>query len=419
MKWLNSGKAGKKTPGGGYDPSANFPDVAALTPYPNLQTLPDGSEVPDTPASTFQRTSASLLDPKKFADLEGQKAYQPTIDALTGQQNRLQAGIGQANSMLDTAYGSAADASARGAQTVANSNAQANQSLTDLAARLAQVAGGDPTAAAAVGQASADTQTANTRLAGVAAQSQSDQAAAAQRDLGTAKLAYKSSTDSGIADLAQKVAAAKLGGSQDQGKAIEEALGFNSSQRTAALNRDVSSLEARTAAALAGPQITAGKLGNVVTRAGLVANKNTSAINDWKNVSDANRQNFTDKLTQILGKTQATQAAQLLDQGKKPVAELALVSPQAYAGLEADLDAHYNSKGGPIENPAATFRDVAKALHAESPDSSPAAIKALATRYVSNQLAAWNREQGAIQAKSGKTWKQQPDGSFALVKVKK
>jgi hypothetical protein len=414
-RYLKSGKGGKPPADGGFDPTKDFPGAPALTAYPNLQTLPDGSEIPDTPADTFKRTSASLLDPRAYAKLEGSAAYQPTIDALTGQQRRLGSGISQANSMLDSAYGGAADAAYKGAQTVKDSNAQANQSLTDLAARLAQVAGGDPTAAAAVGQESANAQTDNTRFANIAAQGQSDQAAAAQRDLGIAKLGYKSSTDSAIANLAEKIGTARTAGSQAQGAAIKDALGFNSDQRTAGLNRDVASLEARTAAKLAGVQVTGGKLANEVTRAGLISGKNSSAVADWKNWNDAKQTNFLTKIQAVTDRATAEQVKQELNKGKTPMVELALGDRDAYNAISSDLNALYRNNQGPSADPGKVFTGAVGQLASQYPDASHKAVVALARRYAQGQLVQWNATHAKAQAKSKMTWKM-VNGAPALVK---
>lgn len=413
--------AGKKTGGkgsGDVAPDLTLPDQPGLTAYPDLQSLPDGTDVPDTKAQKFTRTQASLLDPKAYAKLEGMQAFKPLIDALTGQQSRLQGGIGQANSMMDSAYGDASATAYKGAQLVKDSNAQSNQSLTDLAARLAQVGGGDPTAAAAVGQTAANQEANDSRFAGVAEQAQSDQAEAAQRDLAIAKLGYKSATDSSISDLAEKIGSAKQAGSQAQGAAIKDALGFNSDQRTASLNRDVSTLEANTAAKLAAPQITAANLANAGSRQTLIGNKNNASISDWKNLNEATRNHYLDAVQKVTDKATVEQMKQALAQGKQPVAEMALADPAAYAAVSSDLDHLFRTSTGPIANPGVVFTQAVAQMRSQYGDSSPKAIRALAQRYVQGQLAAWNSEHAKGQDNSKMTWKM-VNGAPALVKMKK
>jgi hypothetical protein len=370
-----------------------MPGQTPLTAYPSFDTstLPDGSSVPDTPAHAFARGKASLIDPQQYANLVGRNSYQPVIDALSSQKNRLGSGISDANSMLDRSYGGAADSSLRGAQIVSDSNQKANQGLTDLAARLAQVAGGDPTAAAAVGQTTANQQTANTRFADIASQTQADQAAAAQRDLGSAKLGYKSSTDKAIADLALQQGKAKTEGDQAQGKAITDALGFNSQQKTAQLGRDVSSQEAWLAGQLAGPQITAGKLANENTRAGMKITQHNVAANDWTALNQAKRTQYIDAVTKWTNKNVANQMKDALSKGKTPGAELALADTGAYRAALSDWMSQNTVRGaGPVASPPKLLDQTVQSMKLAYPDSNPSAVKALALRFVQGQLGAWN-----------------------------
>lgn len=402
------GKGGPKgAPGSDFDPLAGMPKQTALTAFPTFDasTLPDGSDVPDSPAHAFKSSKAQLLDPNKFADLVGAKSYAPLIAALTSQQSRLGSGVADANAMMDKSYGAASDASYKGAQIINDSNAQANQGLTDLAARLAQVAGGDPTAAAAVGQATANQQSSNTRFADVAAQAQADQAAAAQRDLGTAKLGYKASTDKTIADLASTLGQTKAQASQDQGKGLEEALGFNSQQQTAQQGRDVAGQEAWLAGQLAGPQITAGKLANEGTRAGMKINAHNVAVNDWTSINAGKRQQYLDAVTKWTNKNVAQQMKTALAAGKTPGAELALADPTVYRSVKSDLDPMFTTKSGPAADPGTVYTQAIRAIKSQYPDSSGEAIKALALRYAQGQMTMWNAQHAKGQAQSGKTFK--------------
>lgn len=379
--------------GSSWDPLAGMPQETALTAFPTLDpsTLPDGSDVPNAPAHQFTPGKAQLLDPNAFANLVGAKSYKPLIDALSGQQSRIGSGVADANAMLDKSFGDAANSSYAGAQVVKDSNAQANQSLTDLAARMAQAAGGDPTAAAAVGQASANQQSADSRMAGVAEQAQADQAAAAQRDLGTAKLAYKSSTDKAIADLATTLGQTQAAGSQAQGKALEEALGFNSSQQTAQQGRDTAKQEAWLAGQLAGPQITAGKLANEGTRGSLMLRNHQQAVNDWTALNSSKQTQYTNAVTRWTNKNVANQMKDALMQGKRPGAEVALADPNAYRSALSDWLSQNTIKGaGPAANPATLMSTTVDQLKTEFPDSNNLAIKALAYRFVQGQLNAWN-----------------------------
>lgn len=425
QKWLNSQpNKGAAPTTSAFDPLAGMPQQTALTAFPtfNPSTLPDGSDVPDTPGHAFKPGTAQLVDPKQYAKLAGSASFQPLIDSLTSQQSRLGSGVADANSMLDKSYGDAATGSLRGAQIVSDSNKQANQSLTDLAARMAQAAGGDPTAAAAVGQTTANQEAGNTRFADIASQAQADQAAAANRDLGTAKLAYKGTTDKAIADLATQVGQAKTQGSQAQAKAITDALGFNSSQQTAQQGRDVAGQEAWLAGQLAGPQITAGKLANEGTRAGLKLQQHTAAVNDWTTLNSSKRTQYLDAVTKWTNKNVAQQMKTALAQGKQPAAELALADPTARAAVEQDVMGSMLSKNGPLANPAVMYKNALTTLKTEYPDSSPVAIKKLAQIFVNKQLPAWNS--GAFASKDadgndvstphGK-WKFQ-NGTFVLIK---
>lgn len=415
--WFN--KTSPKAPGAvdPFNPLAGMPSQTPLTAYPTLDpsTLPDGSDVPDTPGHAFVQNKAQLVDPKAYAKLAGSAAYAPLIAALTSQQSRLGSGVSDANAIMDKSFGDASAASLRGAQTVTNSNNQANQSLTDLAARMAQAAGGDPTAAAAVGQATANQVGADKNFADIATQTQADQAAAAQRDLGTSKLAYKGVTDKAIADLATQVGQAKTEGSQAQAKAITDALGFNSSQQTAQQGRDVAGQEAWLAGQLAGPQITAGQLANEGTRAGLKINAHNAAVNDWTNINQSKRTQYLDAVTKWTNKNVAQQMKTALSQGKQPVAELALADPTARAAVESDVMGSMLSKNGPLANPAVMYKTALTTMKNEYPDSSPAAIKKLAQIFVNKQLPAWNTAHAAGQKNSGKSWKF-TGGAFALTK---
>lgn len=410
-------KTSKSPTGSTFDPLAGMPKQTALTAYPTLDpsTIPDGSDVPNTPAHPFQPGKAQLLDPNKFADLVGAKSYQPLIDALTGQQGRLGAGVADANAMIDKSFGDASTTSLNGAQIVANSNAQSNQSLTDLAARMAQAAGGDPLAAAAVGQTTANQIGANSADAAVAGQVQAAQAAAANRDAGTAKLNYKSSTDKTIADLATALGTTRSQASQAQGKGLEEALGFNSQQQTAQQGRDVAGQEAWLAGQIAGPQITAANLANEGTRAGMKINAHNAAVNDWTNINTGKRQQYLDSVTKWTNKNVAQQMKVALAAGKTPGAELALADPSIYRGISQDLDSHFTTKGGPAVDPGTTYTQAIRQLTAAYPDSTAAAVKALALRYAQQNMPMWNKQHQKTQDKMGTTFKI-VNGAPALVK---
>lgn len=412
--WFNS-KPTKAAPGDTFDPLAGMPSMTGLTEYPTLPTLPDGSDIPDTPGRTFKPGQAQLLDPNAYAS-DAQKAYQPVVDALTSTKGRLEGGIPQANDMLDKAYGSAGDSALAGAQVIRQNTAQGNQSLTDLAARMAAAAGGDPTAAAAVGQATANQQSADTRMAGVAEQVQADQAAAASRDLGTAKLGYKSATDKSIADVTGQIGEAKTAGSQAKAKAIMDALGFNSNQQTAQIGRDVAKQEAWLAGQLAGPQITAGQLANEGSRAGLKLNAHNAEVNDWTNINSSKRQQYLDSVTKWTNKNVAQQMKTALEAGKTPAAELALADPKARTAIESDVMGSMLSNAGPLVDPGKMFHSALTTMKQSYPDSSPAAIKKLAQIFVGKQLNAWNSYHAEGQASSGKTWRM-VNGSPALVKA--
>lgn len=143
-----------------FNPLAGMPGQETLDPFPFMEgSLPDGSDIKNVNSPAAKYGKASLLDPVKFADLMGRKSYQPVIDSLSQERAGLEGGVGQANSMIDSSYGDAAKGAAAGGASILAATAQGKQSLTDLAARMAAVAGGDPTAAAALGASSAQAQT--------------------------------------------------------------------------------------------------------------------------------------------------------------------------------------------------------------------------------------------------------------------
>lgn len=389
LKTANSGAKGSS---GAFNPLAGMPQQTPLTAFPTFDTssLPDGSEIPNAPAHQFTPGTAQLLDPKQYSQQQ-LKAYQPIIDALTKQQSGLAAGVSGANDMIDNAYAGAGNASLKGAQIIANNNTQGNQTLTDLAAKLAGVAGGDATATQAIAGATGDAQASNTRFASVAAQAQADQAAAAARDAGTAKLAYKGATDASMNDLASQIGSAKSQGALASSKGVMDALGFNSSQETAQQQRDTAKQEAWLAGQMAGPQITAGKLANDASRQSLAINKHNVGVNDWTTLNSAKRTQYTDAVTKWTNGNVAKQMIQSMQAGKTPGAELALADPAAYKSALSDWMAQNTIKGaGPAANPATLMSTTVQSLQTAYPDSSKAAIKVLANRFVQGQLNAWN-----------------------------
>lgn len=410
--WL-AGK-GAKQPGTtdpSTDPLAGQPGMYDLTAYPTIDpsTLPDGSDVPDAKAHPFVSGRAQLLNPTDYqAGVE--KSFQPLINAITGQQSRLQGGIGQANKMLNSTFGEVNDSSLKGAQTITANNQQSNQTLTQLAANLASVAGGDPTAAAAVGQASANQISANTDQANLAARTSSDQATAAEKDLGLAKLGYKSSTDKAITDLATAAGQARSEGKQKGLAALEEALGFNSGQQTAQVGRDVAKQEAWLAGQMAGPQITASKLNNIRLRQGLALDKHTALTNDWKTQTDATRSKYSDALT---GWTDKLTAKKITDAMGSSTSTEDLV--------KSTISAMTDSKG-PAVDPGTMYSTILHTVHTAYPDESSAAAKKLALQYVGQLLPKWNADHSkgqrgdGVKKGSGMTWKT-VNGAPALVKI--
>ena len=404
-KWLAGKTGGKGKNAKVTDYLAGMPGDEALTAFPSQQTLPDGSSVPYVPGRAFKQGSARLLDPGSYAN-DAQSAYKPVIDALSGQQSRLSGGIGQANSMIDKSFGDAADSSLRGAQVVQDSNAKANQGLTDLAARLAQVAGGDPTAAAAVGQTVANQQTADTRFANIDAEAQAAEAAAANRDAGTAKLQYKGATDQNIADLAEKVATARTQGAQAKSAALKDALGFNSDQQTAQTSRDVAKQEAWLAGQLAGPQIEAGRLANVGTRSNLIGAKNNSSLNAWSTLNTAKQNKLSADWAAFGNKTTAKQIQEEAVKGSTNPIILALTDPTgAGAAIEKDVIGSMLTNNGPGVDPGTMYKNAIKTMHLEYPDAPSAAVKTLAAQFTSKQMGIWNSQHAKGQKAYNNTWK--------------
>lgn len=418
-KWLNTmpkgSKAASKLP---FNPLAGMPNESPLTTFPglNMSTLPDGSDATGPTGSAPAPGSATLIDPKAYAKLAGSASFQPIIDALTSQQNRLNSGVAGADSQIDSAYGNAADQSLKGAQIVSANGQATNQSLTDLAARMAQAAGGDPTAAAAVGQSSANAESGIGALTGVAAQTQGDQAAAAARDAASAKTAYQNNVNNAVTTLAGQIGQAKSQGSQAQAKAITDALSFNSGQETDQQNRNTAKQESWLAGQLAAPQITAAQLANDSTKQGLALQKHSSAVNDWTTLNSAKQTQYTDAVTKWTNKNVAQQMKTTLQQGGTPGAELALADPTARAAMESDVMGSMLTKNGPAANPAVMYHTALTTIKNEYPDSSPAAIQKLAQIFVEKQVPIWNSQHSKGQANSGKTWKL-VNGSFALVKA--
>jgi hypothetical protein len=415
-KFFKGGPTDPAAADSAWDPLAGEPGMTPLTAFPNtgFDNLPDGSDIPDDPAHAFKSNKASLVDPGAYG-AAAQKSYQPIIDALTKRIGGLQGGIGQANSMMDTAFGGASDAALKGAQAIQEGNAKSNLGLTDLAARMAQAAGGDPLAAAAVGQATANQVTADQAQANTASQAESDQAQAAQRDLGTAKLAYKGRTDTDITDLISKVAATKTEGSQAKSDAVMKALGFNSDQKTAQQGRDLSAQEGWLAGQMAGPQITAGKLANERTRAGMMLDKGNAKLNAWTTLNGTVRQQYLDKVTKWTNHNVANQMKDALAAGKEPKAELALADPAAYAAAKSDILGSSLSKNGPLVDPGKLYTTALTRMKSMYGDSQPLAIKKLAQLFAQEQINSWNAHHSAGQDKSGKTWKM-VNGAPALVK---
>lgn len=396
-----------------------MPGITPMSAFPTFDydTLNDGSAVGADPKHPFKPGVAALLDPSKWADQVGGKAYQPIIDALTKRVGGLQAGVGEANSMLDKSFGDGSTAALAGAQRIQEGTQKSNLGLTDLAARMAQVAGGDPLAAAAVGQATANQQGANTEQANIASQAQADQAAAAQRDLGTAKLAYRGATDASITDLISKTAAAKTESSQARGKGIMDALGFNSGQKTEQLGRDVSSQEAWLAGQLAGVEITKGKLGNEGMRAGLKLQKHGAQVNDWTAIESAKQTQYINRVTKWTDKNVAKRMMEEMKAGKQPKAELALADGASYDIAKQEIIGASLSKDGPLVDPGKIFNLARSRMTALYGDSDPKAIRKLAQLFAQEQINSWNAHHKDGQKVSGNTWKW-VNGAPALVKIK-
>lgn len=390
--WVKSHSAPGSAATGTWDPLSGMPTSPELTPFPafDSSTLPDGSSVPYVPGHTPPSRQAALLDPNSYAS-KAMQSFAPLIKAIMGQQQSLQGGEGQANNMIDQSFGQAANSALAGAKVVGDSNTQANQSLTDLAARMASAAGGDPTAAAAVGQSTANQQGADDRLAQIDQQAQAATAAAANRDAGTAKLAYKGVTDKAISDLALQGGQAQQQASAAGQTALKDALGFNSDQQTAQQGRDTAKQEAWLAGQIAGPQIEAARLSNVASRQGLLINKDKTAVNDWTTLNNATRTKYLDSVTQWTNKNVANQMKDALVKGKTPGAEIALADPNAYHSALSDWLSQNSIKGaGPAANPATLMSSTVQQMKAQYPDSTPDARKVLAYRFVASQLNAWN-----------------------------
>lgn len=372
-----------------FNPLAGMPGQETLDPFPTLDTLPDGSDIQNvsSPKANFDR--ASLLDPNKFADLVGRKSYQPYIDALTQERTGLQAGVGQANNLIDTAYGDSANRAAAGGASILAATAQGKQTLTDLAARLAGVAGGDPTAAAALGASSAQAQTEMQGFGNIAAEGQNDMAAAAARDAGLAKLGYKGAVQSKMGDLLASIGKAKTEGSQAQGKGIMDALGFNSDQKTAQLGRDAAKQDLWFAAAQAGRALTAADLANAGTRQALKLNVRNSDINAWSALTSAKQGQYNANMQRWGNKNLASQLKAELEKGNQPPVLLALADPDARAAIGKDVLGPVMRNGSPTLDPAKMSHYIRDTLRQTYGTASVGAREALTKLFMSQIVPQW------------------------------
>lgn len=375
-----------------FNPLAGMPEQETLDAFPTLGTLPDGSDIQDvkSPKANFGR--ASLLDPNSFADLVGRKSYQPYIDSLTQERTGLQQGVGQANGMIDTAYGDSANRAAAGGASILAATAQGKQSLTDLAARMAAVAGGDPTATAALGASSAQAQTEMQGFGNIAAEGQNDMAAAAARDAGLAKLGYKGAVDTKSGALLEGIGKAKTEGSQAQGKGIMDALGFNSDQKTAQLGRDAAKQDLWLAAAQTGRQLTAADLANAGTRQALKLNKNNSEVNNWSTLTSAKQHQYDTNMARWGNGNLAKQLKDEMAKGHQPPVLLALADPDARAAIGKDVLGPVMANGSPSMDPAKMSHYIRDTLRQTYGSSPPAAREALTKLFMSQVVPQWVRE---------------------------
>lgn len=412
QKWLNSQSPAGPTPSMTVNPLQGMPADQTLDPYPVLGSLNDGSNVQDTKSPTFNPGRASLINPNDYAKLTGAQSYAPVIQALMLEKQRLAGGRDTALGMIDKNYGDAAAQDQAGAARLASGTAQTNQGLTDLAARMAMAAGGDPTAAAAVGKSSADAQAMNAQFSQIAQGGQADAAAAAQRDAATAKLAYMGENDNRQSDLANKIGAAKTEGQQAQGKAIMDALGFNDQMKTSQLGRDQAKQSAWLSAALAGPEITKANLGNEGLRQGLQLNAHNAEVNDWTTLTSAKQTQYQQRWSKYLGKVQAGQIVDEFKKGNVPPADMALADSGARAAVAQDVMGAITTNGIPNQNPRQTWNLINTTLRREYGTSSRKTRDILAKQFMSQALSKWN---GAVANKTHK-WVMNPKGVPTLVK---
>jgi hypothetical protein len=376
-----------------FNPLAGMPGQETLDPFPFMEgSLPDGSDIKNVNSPAAKYGKASLLDPVKFADLMGRKSYQPVIDSLSQERAGLEGGVGQANSMIDSSYGDAAKGAAAGGASILAATAQGKQSLTDLAARMAAVAGGDPTAAAALGASSAQAQTEMQGFGNIAAEGQNDMAAAATRDAALAKLGYRSSVDSKLGDITERIGQAKTAGTQAEGKAQMDALGFNSDQMTSQLGRDAAKQDLWLAAAQAGRQLTAADLANAGTRQTLKLNSHNAKVNDWSTLTSAKQSQYNTNMTRWGNANLAKQLKAELEKGNKPPVLLALADPDARAAIGKDVIGPVMRNGSPTLDPAKMNKYIRQTLRQTYGGSSPAARESLAKLFMSQIVPQWEAD---------------------------
>ncbi len=395
QKWLNTYSPHMGSGPGGYtfDPLAGQPGPTTLDAFPTMPSITDGSAVQDAPSTPLQLQKAALLDPKSYAAMMGQKAYQPIIDQLGQQQASLKAGIPTASGIIDKGFGDAAAQDTAGRQSILDATGKASQGLTDLAARMAAAAGGDPTAAAAITGQTGNAQAALQGFSNIAATGQTDQAAAAARDSANAKLGYSTAANSKVADLGQTAAQAKVSASQAGGKAIMDALGFNSNQETAQQGRDVAKYDAYLAAALAGRQVTAADLANASARQRLQLNAYNSQVNNWQSLTAEKQTQYTNSVNRWAGANAAKQLKMQLQKGQQPAVLLALADPTARAAVAQDVLGPLMGKGpygpSPVLQPDKLWVHIQTALRTSYGDAPPRARAALAKIFMEQTLNQW------------------------------
>lgn len=373
-----------------FDPLSGMPAQETLDPFPFMDgSLPDGTNVQDVKSQKAQYGKASLLDPRKFADLMGQKSYQPIIDALTQERSGLQAGVAGANDMIDSGYGAAATRDQQGRDSILAATAQGKQTLTDLAARMAAVAGGDPTAAAALGGSSAQAQAEMQGFGNIAAEGQNDMAAAAARDAAQAKLGYQGAVNTKSGDLLEKIGQAKTSGSNAQGKAIMDALGFNSDQKTSQLGRDAARQDLYLAAAEAGRHLTSMDLQNAGTRQTLQLNAHNSDVNDWSTLTGAKQNVYAANMSRYGNAVMMKQLREEMKKGNQPPVLLAIADPDARAAIGKDVLGPVMRNGSPTMDPAKMNKYIRQTLRQTYGSSSVDAREALTKLFMSQVVPQW------------------------------